>query len=126
MLQQIKREIIMSEKISYILLSCTGVFLASIAQVILKKASGKKYTSLIREYLNPLMLIAYFIFFCSTIFGILAVRGIPVSMAAVLESTGYIYILIFGVTIFKEKINMQKIWGLIIIIAGIIIYSCTI
>lgn len=116
----------MSEKISYILLSCTGVFLASIAQVILKKASGKKYTSLIREYLNPLMLIAYFIFFCSTIFGILAVRGIPVSMAAVLESTGYIYILIFGVTIFKEKINMQKIWGLIIIIAGIIIYSCTI
>lgn len=126
MSQQIKREIIMNEMIPYVLLSCTGVFIASIAQVMLKKATSKKYTSLFKEYFNSITLIAYIMFFCSTIFGVIAVRGIPVSMTAVLETTGYVYILIFGITIFKEKINIQKIVGLIIIITGILVYSCTV
>ena len=39
-----------------------GTFISSVSQVILKKASGKKYDSFIKEYLNPLVIIAYAIF----------------------------------------------------------------
>ena len=47
----------------------------------------------------------------------------PVSLGPVLETTAYIYITIFGVTIFKEKLNAKKILALALIIAGIAIYA---
>ena len=77
----------------------------------------------IREYLNPLVIIAYTIFVGTTFLSIYAYKGIPLSMGPVLEATSYIYVTVFGVTIFKEKLNKLKLVGLALIIAGIIIYS---
>ena len=39
-----------------------GVFLSAISQVMLKKAALRQYPNKIREYLNPLVIIAYTIF----------------------------------------------------------------
>lgn len=100
-----------------------GVFLSAISQVMLKKAALKKYDSVIKEYLNPLVIIAYFIFFLTTFCSIIAYKGIPLSMGPILEATSYIYVTIFGVKIFKEKINRKKLIALILIICGIMIYS---
>jgi multidrug transporter EmrE-like cation transporter len=44
-------------------------------------------------------------------------------MGPVLEATSYIYVTIFGVKIFGEKINKKKILALGFIIGGIIVYS---
>ena len=63
------------------------------------------------------------IFVGTTFLSILAYRGIPISMGPVLEATSYIYVTIWGVTIFKEKINAQKLIALVLIIAGIVVYS---
>ena len=100
-----------------------GVFLSAISQVMLKKAALKKYDSVIQEYLNPLVIIAYFIFFMTTFCSILAYKGIPLSMGPILEATSYIYVTFFGVRIFKEKINKRKLVALLLIIAGIFVYS---
>lgn len=100
-----------------------GVFLSAISQVMLKKAALRQYSSKLREYLNPLVIIAYTIFVGTTFLSIYAYKGIPLSMGPVLEATSYIYVTIFGVTIFKEKLNKRKLVGLALIIAGIIIYS---
>ena len=100
-----------------------GVFISSISQVMLKISAGKKYSSKLREYLNPLVIGGYAIFFAATLMTVLAYRYIPLSMGAIIEATGYIYITIWGVSIFKEKINKGKIIALALIIAGIIIYS---
>ena len=35
-----------------------GVFISAISQVMLKKASQKKYDNWLREYLNPLVIFA--------------------------------------------------------------------
>ena len=99
-----------------------GVFLSAISQVMLKKATLKKYDSVIKEYCNPLVVIAYGIFVGTTFLSILAYRGIPLSMGPILEATSYIYVTFFGVKIFKEKINKKKIIALILIVAGIVIY----
>ena len=37
--------------------------------------------------------------------------------------TSYIYITIFGVCIFKEKLNPKKIVALLLIVGGILVYS---
>lgn len=100
-----------------------GTFISAISQVLLKKAAQREYGSKIKEYLNPLVVIAYTIFVLTTLLSILAYKGIPLSMGPVLEATSYIYVTIFGVKIFGEKITKKKIIALIMIIAGIMIYS---
>ena len=100
-----------------------GVFVSAISQVMLKKAAMKEYSSPILEYLNPMVIFAYAIFVGTTFLSILAYRGIPLSLGPVLEATSYIYVTVFGVVIFKEKLNCKKILALGCIISGILVYS---
>ena len=101
-----------------------GTFISSAAQVLLKKAAMKEHCSVKDEYLNKNVIIAYIIFVLATFLSIYAYKGIPLSMGAVLETTSYLYITIFGAYFFKEKITMRKIIAITFIISGIIIYSC--
>ncbi|MBS5865174.1 DMT family transporter [Olegusella massiliensis] len=107
----------------YVFALLFGVFIAAVAQVLLKKSAMKQYSSTIKEYLNPLVIGGYTIFVGSTIMSILAYRGIPLSMGPILEATSYIYVTIFGVTIFHEKMNLRKYVALFLIMCGIAIYS---
>lgn len=109
--------------IKYALAMVIGTFISSLAQVILKKASKKEYENVIREYLNFPVIFAYFIFFASTLLSLLAYKRIPLSMGPVLEATSYLFVTVFGVTIFKEKLNAMKISALGLIILGIVVYS---
>lgn len=109
-----------------LLYSCVllvGVFISSISQVMLKKAALKEYDTLIKEYLNPLVVFAYVLFIGTTFLSILAYRGIPLSMGPILEATSYIYVTFFGVTIFKEKLGKKKVLALALIIIGICVYA---
>lgn len=100
-----------------------GTFISAISQVMLKKAALKTYESRIKEYLNPLVISAYVIFFLATLCSIYAYKVVPLSMGPILEATSYIYVTIFGVAIFKEKLSTRKLIALGLIIAGIAVYS---
>jgi multidrug transporter EmrE-like cation transporter len=100
-----------------------GTFISAISQVMLKKAAEQQYGSFWQEYLNPLVIGAYAIFFAATLCSVIAYRGIPLSLGPILETTSYIYITYFGVKIFHEKMNPKKAAALVLIIAGIVIYS---
>ncbi len=112
-----------SSVVFYAFLLLFGTFIASVSQVLLKKAADKHYDNPLKEYLNPLVIGAYAIFIASTFLSILAYRGIPLSMGPILEATGYLYITFFGVKIFKEKLDSKKVVALALIIVGIIAYS---
>ena len=111
------------ELIIYASFMLLGVFISSVAQVLLKKAAQRKYDSLIKEYLNTPVIIAYIIFFGASFLSIYAYKVVPLSMGAILEATGYIYVTIFGVIIFKEKLNGMKLTALGLILTGIAIYA---
>lgn len=100
-----------------------GVFISAVSQVLLKKAAMKKYASAIREYANPLVIVAYLLFFGTTFLSILAYRVIPLSWGPVLESTSYVYVTVFGVCIFKERLTSRKLIALGLILLGILIYA---
>jgi multidrug transporter EmrE-like cation transporter len=108
---------------AYALILLFSVFVSAISQVLLKKEAMKHHTSVRGEYLNARVIIAYILFFCSTLMSVYAYRGIALSLGTVLEATGYIYVTVFGVTIFKEKINFKKILALILIISGIAVFA---
>ncbi len=107
----------------YSLVLLLGVFVSAISQVMLKKSAQKTYQNALQEYLNPLVIFAYVLFVGTTFLSIIAYRGIPLSMGPVLEATSYIYVTLFGVKIFGEKIGVKKLIALCLIIAGIIVYS---
>lgn len=113
----------MKTTLFYAAVLLVGVFLSAISQVMLKKAAMRQYSSRLREYLNPLVIFSYTIFVGTTFLGIYAYKGIPLSMGPVLEATSYIYVTIFGVTIFKEKLTWRKLAALLLIVAGIVVYS---
>ncbi len=113
----------MSKTVIYACILLLGVFISAISQVILKKSALKKYDSKIKEYMNPMVIIAYMMFVGTTFLSIIAYKGIPLSMGPILEATSYIYITIFGVKIFKETINRKKVIALACIVSGIIIYA---
>ena len=100
-----------------------GTFISSVAQVLLKKEAQVKHASVIQEYLNARVIIAYIIFFGATFLSIYAYKVVSLSMGPILEATGYIYVTAFGAAIFKEKINRTKLFALLLIIVGIVIYS---
>lgn len=107
----------------YVLLCLGAVFISSVSQVMLKKAAGQTYSTPIQEYLNPRVIFAYVLFVGTTFINVFAYRGMPLSLGPILETTAYIYITIFGVLIFKEKMNQKKWLALAMIVIGIIVYA---
>ena len=100
-----------------------GTFISAVSQVILKKAALKAYPSKIRENLNFPVVFAYSLFLLTTFMCIFAYRVVPLSFGPVLESTSYLYVTVFGVLFFKEKITRKKAIALLLILLGIIVYS---
>ena len=111
------------QNILYYGILLAGVFIGAVSQVMLKKAAMRQYSSPLREYLNPLVIFAYILFVGTTLLSILAYRVMTLSTGPILEATSYLYVTFFGVVIFHETINFQKIMGLGLIIAGIAVYA---
>ena len=113
----------MSELMAYSLLLIFGVFVSSVSQAILKKEAISPHESVSNEYLNPRVMFAYVLFVSTTFLAIFAYKVVPLSMGAILESTSYLWITIFGLLIFKEKITKKKYLAMFLIITGIAIFS---
>lgn len=110
-------------QLPYLLLYLSSLFLAAFSQVLLKKAALRPHTSILAEYTDWRVLLGYLLFFSCTLLTILAYRGIPLSLGPVLETTSYLYVTVFGVTIFHEKLNRKKILALALIVCGVLLYS---
>ena len=105
------------------IIAVISVTIASLSQVLLKKSSMKKYPSFIREYLNPYVIIGYMMLLGSMMITIYVFKQLPFMSIPIIESLGYVLVLIFGLLFFGEKITKRKLIGMKVIIAGIIIYN---
>ncbi len=113
----------MSELAVYSLIMVSGSLIAAISQIMLKKSAEKKYHSKLREYLNPLVMIAYGLFFGTTFISMYALKVVPLSMAPVLEASGYIFVAVLSYFFLKEKMTKKQLIGMGFILIGIVIYS---
>jgi drug/metabolite transporter (DMT)-like permease len=107
----------------YYIILVLSVFIASLSQVLLKKSAQKVYAKKTDEYLNPLVIIAYSIFFLTTLINLMVMKHIPLSYVPIIESMGYVFIAILGRGILKEKLNKKKVFGMLFILLGIMIFS---
>ncbi|KEK24138.1 EamA family transporter [Bacillus gaemokensis] len=108
---------------NYVLLYIFGIVLANYSQILLKKATLQEYDSKLKEYVNRYVIIGYSLFVINAGLNVIALKGVPLNQAPVLESLSYVIILVFGWYFLGEKITKRKVIGNIIIIIGIVIYS---
>ena len=98
--------------------------LASTSQILLKKSAGIAYASRIREYLNPYVMGGYGMLFVSMLLTILAYRATDSYMIVpVLETMGYIFVLLLGRLVFGEPITRNKLLGILCILGGIALFN---
>ena len=100
-----------------------SVFLSSVSQIMLKLSSQRKYDSFMKEYLNPIVIFAYVIFFSCTLITMYSLKVVQLSLAPILEATGFIFVAVLSRLFLKEHISKKKILGLSLIFIGIIV--CT-
>ena len=113
----------MSNLGKYVAIWMLSVFISSVAQVMLKVAANKTYDKKIKEYVNPLVITAYGIFFLSTILTMYALKFVPLTMSPIIESTSYIFVPVLGVFMLRERISKRRLLGMGIMVIGIFVFT---
>lgn len=106
----------------YWLMLVLSVTVASFSQVLLKKSAAKEYDNIIREYLNPYVIIGYGMMVVSTILTIIAYRGVEYKNGPVIESLGYLLVMFLSFVFFREPVTKKKVLGNILILLGILVF----
>ena len=108
--------------IPFIILALFVQLLASISQILLKKSSQKQYPSFIRQYLNILVVGGYGLLVVSMFVAIVCYGHMPYMYVVIIEPVGYILVMLLSRIIFREKITKNKLFGMIMIIGGILVF----
>ena len=99
-----------------------AVAISSVSQILLKKGASKQYDSVIREYLNPWVILGYGMMVLSTLCVIYAYRGVEYKNGSIIESLGFLAVMVLSSIFLGEKITPKKILGNIIILVGIVVF----
>lgn len=100
-----------------------GILSCSLSQLLLKKSAKAVHSSKIYEVLNPMVFIAYVVFFCSLLVNIWAMsKGILLKEMAMLESLGYVFVPILSFLILKENISRRTICATFMVLLGIFVF----
>lgn len=111
----------MSFTAAMILMFCS-VLVSSLAQICLKKAAMKQYSSFAAEYLNPWVIAGYGLLAASTLLVICAYRGMHFKNGPIIESLGYVLVMFLSWLFFQEKIGKRKAIGYALIVLGACIF----
>ena len=107
----------------YYLIVIFSVFMASVAQMLLKKGASIEHSSYIYEYLNPWVIGGYAIMGVTVIANIFAMsKGVQVKEVSIIESMSYLFVPVLSWIVFKEIITLRKAVAIVVIIAGIIVF----
>lgn len=100
----------MSELTIFSCILVGSTLISSLSHVILKKSAQKIYPSKLREYLNPLVIIAYGLFFGCTLLSMYALKVVPLSMSPILEASGYIFVAILSFIFLRKSSRKSNLW----------------
>ena len=107
----------------YIVIWIISVFISSVAQIMLKVEANKEHESRMKEYLNPMVIGSYAIFFLSTFLTMYALKYVPLTFSPIIEPLSYIFVPVIGVLVLKEKISKRRLLGMAIMFVGIAVFS---
>lgn len=107
----------------YVLLMALSNLIAGFSQILLKKAALRPARRWIDQYLNRYVILAYGLFFGSTVFSMLGYKGLPLSMTPVFNAFSQIVVALLAFLILKERPGRQRLLGLGVVVLGIVVFS---
>lgn len=100
-----------------------NIFVAGIAQMLLKKSAQTKHENFIGEYLNVWVISGYSLMMFSLVSNVFALsRGVLLKELGTLEALGYLFVPILSYIFFREKLNLRKIFAVVLILTGVVIF----
>lgn len=106
----------------FVLCMFMSVSVASVSQILLKKSAMKAYSSVVKEYVNPLVIGGYGLLVLSMLLTIFAYSGMEYKNGPVIESFGNVLVLVLGCIFLKEKLSLKKFLGVGCIILGMAVF----
>lgn len=99
------------------------VFSCACSQMLLKKGASIKYSSFIRQYLNPWVISGYGIMGLAVIINIYCMsKGVQVKELSIIESLSYLFVPCLSWIFFSEKITKRKALAIAMILIGVIVF----
>ena len=109
----------MTKYYSFMLLA---VLLSSFSQILLKKSARSKHNSIIKEYLNIYVIGGYGMMLISTLLIIWAYQRLEYKNGPIIESLGFILVMVLSYLFFRERVGLRKILGYTLILFGVIVF----
>ena len=106
----------------YVLMLASATITA-FSQIILKKSANKKHKGIIFEYINPYVLFSYMCYFGVLVLNVFIYTKIDYRFGVVINSMASVLVMVFSKLMLKETITRRRIWGNVLIILGIVIFS---
>lgn len=107
----------------YYVLVVFDVFIAALAQMLLKSSSMNKHKSFVSEYLNPKVIGSYSIMVLSLVLNIFALNhGVMLKELSIIESLSYMFVPAMSFLFFKEKITFRKVVSISVIMTGVVVF----
>ncbi len=102
----------------------TGVTMASVGQVLLKKGAvrGRRGT-ILASFLDPYVLAGYTLMLASTITSTIALKVLPLSLTVALQPVGYVLVVLLSVTVLSERMRRRHVLGALVILLGVVIFN---
>ena len=107
----------------YYALVVFDVFIAALAQMLLKSSSMDKHKSFIFEYLNPKVIGGYCIMVVSLLLNLYAMHhGVLLKELSTIESSSYMFVPLLSFLFFKETITWRKAIAIAVIMVGVVVF----
>lgn len=104
----------------YLLTFIICVFISSCIQIVLKKAALKERKGL-KVFANLEVIVCYIVFLGVTFCTTYLYKHVELSVGTLLDSLGYVFIIILSVVFLKEKMTINKFIGVSLVILGVFI-----
>lgn len=99
-----------------------GVALAAVGQVLMKKGATRG-RSLVRSFFDPFVITGYALMLVSTVTSTIALKVLPLKLTVALLPLGYIVVVLLSVVLLGERMQRHHVWGMLIILAGVVIFN---
>lgn len=109
--------------IMFYALAIFNVFMAAVAQMLLKKAAMQKHGNVAKEYLNPWVIGGYIIMGLVMLSNVFAMsKGVQLKELGTIEALSYLFVPALAYFTFKEKFTAKKATSIAIILVGVVIF----
>jgi hypothetical protein len=98
-------------------------FLAALSQIWLKESALAAHKNRLAEFLNIRVAAAYTLLTLTVPLNAWALRWLTFKWSVVLGCTAYVFVLFFSRRRFGETLGPAKRWGVVLILAGLCIFS---